>query len=83
MVNNQLYPVVSDQLGYEGGRSGTLKKIALGAAAGGIIDGSSGAGKGAGIGAGVAVLTKGQQIHIPAGSILEFRTQQPITIQNR
>jgi hypothetical protein len=81
MINNQLFPLVTDQLGYEGERSGTLKKVALGAATGGVIDGSEGAGKGAAVGAGVAVLTKGRQIEIPAGAILEFRTVQPLTVQ--
>jgi hypothetical protein len=83
MVNNQMYPLVSDQLGYEGERSGTLKKIAVGAIGGGVIDGSDGAEKGAAVGAGVAVLTKGKQIEIPAQSILEFRTLQPAIIQGR
>ena len=81
MVDNQMYPLVSDQIGYEGERSGTLKKIAVGAASGGVINGSDGAKKGAAVGAGVAVLTKGKQIEIPAESILEFRTLHPGTIQ--
>jgi hypothetical protein len=83
MVNNQRYPLVSDQFGYEGERAGTLKKIVVGAAGGGVIGGSDGAEKGAAVGAGVAMLTKGRQIEIPAQSILEFRTLQPVTIQVR
>jgi hypothetical protein len=31
MLNDVLHPVVIDQLGYEGGRSGVLKKIVAGA----------------------------------------------------
>ncbi len=81
MINNQLYPIVTDQLGYEGESSGTLKKLALGAATGGVIDGSSGAKTGLAVGAGVAVITKGKQIQISASSILEFRMVQPLTVQ--
>jgi hypothetical protein len=83
MINNQLYPLVSEQLGYEGERSGTLRKIAVGTAAGAVIDGGDGAGTGAAVGAGAAVLTKGRQIEIPSGAILEFRTTQPVTINRR
>jgi hypothetical protein len=80
MIGGQLYPLVTEQIGYEGQRSGTLKKIALGAATGGVIDGSDGAGKGAAVGAGVAVLTKGKQIEIPAKSLIEFRITQALQI---
>ena len=81
MIGGQLYPLVTDQIGYEGERSGTLKKIALGAATGGVIDGSDGAKTGAAVGAGVAVMTKGKQIEVPAKSILEFTITQPLQIR--
>ena len=80
MIGGQLYPLVTEQIGHEGQRSGTLKKIALGAATGGVIDGSDGAGKGAAVGAGVAVLTKGKQISIPEKSLMEFRITQTLQI---
>jgi hypothetical protein len=80
MINDQLFPIVTDQIGYEGERSGALKKVAAGAAVGGIADGSDGARTGAAVGAGAAVLSKGNQIEIPAGSILEFKTTQPLTV---
>jgi hypothetical protein len=81
MVNNQLVPIVTRTLDFSGERSGTLKKVAAGAAVGGMIDGGDGAGKGAAVGAGVAVLTGGKQIQIPAGTILEFRLSQPLTLR--
>ena len=81
MIAGQLYPLVTEQIGYQGERSGTLKKIALGAATGGVIDGSDGAGTGAAVGAGVAVMTKGKQIEIPAKSLIEFRITQPTQIK--
>lgn len=80
MIGLQLFPVVTEQIGYKGQRSGTLKKIALGAATGGVIDGSDGAGTGAAVEAGVAVMTKGKQISIPAKTLIEFRTTQILNI---
>ena len=80
MIGGQLFPVVTEQIGYQGQRSGTLKKIVLGAATGGAIDGSDGAGTGAKVGAGVAVMTKGKQISIPAKALIEFRITQSIQI---
>ena len=81
MIDGQLFPIITDQIGYEGERSGTLKKIALGAATGGVIDGKDGARTGAAVGAGAAVITKGKQIEIPAESILGFRITQSFSIQ--
>jgi hypothetical protein len=81
MVNNQLVPIMTRTLDFDGERQGTLKKVAAGAAVGGMIDGSDGAGKGAAVGVGAAMLTKGKQIQIPPGTILEFRLSQPLTVQ--
>ena len=78
MIKGQLQPIVSDQLGYEGDRSGTLKKLGAGAAIGAI---AGDAGKGAAVGGGLAVLTKGKQIQIPAGTLLEFRLAQPLSVK--
>lgn len=80
MIGGQMYPIVTDQIGYKGEKSGTLKKIALGAAAGAAIDGSDGTGTGAKVGLGAAVLTKGKQISIPAKSLIAFRTTQPLQV---
>jgi len=80
-IRGQLQPIVTDQMGYEGDRSGTLKKVGAAAGVGAIIDGGSGAKKGALVGGGLAVLTKGKQIQIPAGTLLEFRFQQPLTVK--
>ena len=50
----------------------TLQR-ALGAAAiGGLIKGKKGARRGAKVGAGVSILSGGEQISIPAGTLLEF-----------
>ena len=80
-INNQLRPIVSDQIAYEGQRSGTLKKVGAGAAIGAIADGGDGARVGTAVGLGAAVLTKGKQIQFAAGTLMEFRTLQPLSIQ--
>jgi len=80
MIGGQMFPLVTEQLEYEGQRSGTLKKVAKGAAVGGLIDGGDGAGKGAGVGVAMAVMTKGNQISIPAKSLIEFRITQALKV---
>ncbi len=77
MIKGQLQPIVSEQLGWEGDRSGTVKKVGAGAAVGAL---AGDAGKGAAVGGALAVLTKGKQIQIPAGTLLEFRLAQPLSV---
>lgn len=79
-IGGQLYPIVTDQVRYDGERSGTLKKIAVGAAAGSAIDGKEGAKTGAAVGAAAAVLTPGNQISVPARSLIAFRMTQPLQV---
>jgi hypothetical protein len=58
----------------------TSAKRTVGAAAiGGLIGGSSGAKTGAKVGAGASILTSGNQINIPSGTMLEFRFQADFT----
>jgi hypothetical protein len=59
------------------GRDSTGKVI-RGAALGGLIDGGHGAETGAKVGVGLAILTKGNQVVIPAGSYLEFQLRTPL-----
>jgi hypothetical protein len=55
---------------------------ALGAIIGGIAGGGAGAAIGAGVGAGagtvVQLSTHGEKIRIPAETLLEFKTEQPV-----
>ncbi|MFV2058266.1 MAG: hypothetical protein ACC707_17510 [Thiohalomonadales bacterium] len=57
---------------------GTVKKTARAAALGGLIDGSKGAKTGAKVGLGAAILTPGQQVVIPAGTLLDFQLTQAL-----
>lgn len=66
----------------------TAKKVGGGAAAGALIGAIVGGGKGAAIGAGVGagagtavqVMTRGEQVHVPSETLLEFSLDQPFTV---
>jgi hypothetical protein len=59
----------------------TARRTARGAAVGGLVGGSSGARTGAAVGAGVSILTSGNSIHIPAGTLVETSLRSPLVIQ--
>jgi hypothetical protein len=90
VINGQDYPVVSSDYSLKGKGRGanTAQKVGGGAIAGAIIGAIAGGGKGAAIGAGagsaagagVQVFTRGQQVKVPSETLLEFRLQQPVTI---
>jgi hypothetical protein len=92
VINGQDYPVVSSDYSLKGKGRGanTAEKVGGGAALGAIIGAIAGGGKGAAIGAGagsaagagVQVFTRGQQVKVPSETLLEFRLQQPVTINN-
>ncbi len=79
MVNNQMRPVVTSSVkAVTDNTAGSTARRTLGAAAiGALIDGKSGAKTGAAVGAGASILTQGESISIPAGTLLEFRLGQP------
>jgi hypothetical protein len=84
------YNVQTDQYSKKGSSRGknTAEKVGAGAAIGGIIGAIAGGGKGAaigaaagaGVGGGVQAATKGQQIKLPAETVLNFTLQQPVTV---
>lgn len=90
VVGGTAYPLLSDDYSVAGKSEtkNTAKKTlggaGLGAAIGAIAGGGSGAAKGAAagtaVGLGASVMTKGQQVSIPAGTLLEFRLQQPASL---
>ena len=90
VVAGTAYALLSDDYSVAGQSETkkTAKKAAggvgLGAAIGAISGGGSGAAKGAAtggiVGIGMSAITKGEQVSIPAGTLLEFRLQQPASL---
>lgn len=82
MLNDQLHPIVTGELSArtQNEAGNTLRRTARGAAIGAMFDGGSGARTGAAIGASVSLVTRGQQINIPSGTILETSLTVPLTV---
>jgi hypothetical protein len=96
VVNGQTYALTTGdyELSGKSRTSNTAKKVGGGAAVGALIGAVVGGGKGAAVGAGVGagagtavqVATKGDQVHVPSETLLEFALDQPVTLpisQNR
>jgi len=91
LINNRLQPVMSGDYEVSGSSRGanTAKKVGVGALAGTVIGAIAGGGKGAAIGAGVGagagaavqIATKGEQVHVPSETLLDFRIAQPFSVQ--
>ena len=90
VINGQTVAVSSGDYALSGKSRGanTAKKVGGGAAAGAVIGAIVGGGKGAAIGAGVGagagtavqIMTKGQQVHVPSETLLEFTLDQSFTV---
>lgn len=90
LINNRLQPIMTGDYDVSGKSRGsdTAKKVGVGAIAGTIIGAIAGGGQGAAIGAGVGagagaavqVVTKGDQVHVPSETLLDFRIEQPFTV---
>lgn len=90
VVNGQTTPLFTGDYSVAGkSRSVTsAQRIGGGAAVGAVIGAIAGGGKGAAIGAGVGagagtavqVMTKGEQVHVPSETLLEFVLQQDVRI---
>lgn len=77
-INGQLVPIVTSQAGAEGGPQGTVAKVGAGA----LIGAAAGdAAAGAAVGGAVALLSPGNQIVVPPGTLVEFRLTQPVTVR--
>jgi hypothetical protein len=93
LINNRLQPVMSGDYEVSGSSRGgnTAKKVGVGAIAGTVIGAIAGGGKGAAIGAGVGagagaavqVMTKGEQVHVPSETLLDFRIDQSFNVEVR
>ena len=91
LINGVAHPIITGDYQTAGNSrtSDSAKKVGGGAALGAIIGAIAGGGKGAAIGAGVGagagtavqVLTHGEQVRVPSETLLEFRLEQPLTLQ--
>jgi hypothetical protein len=83
MINGKIYSITTTSLEAEGSSSAaqTVGRTARGAAIGGLIGGRSGVRTGASIGAGAAILTRGDSINIPAGTLVQTTLAAPLTVQ--
>jgi hypothetical protein len=77
-INNQMIPIVTDEVGAETAPGGTAKKVGAGA----LIGAAAGdAGAGAAVGGAVALLSaRGNHLQIPAATLVEVSLKQPLTI---
>ncbi|HEG43442.1 MAG TPA: hypothetical protein ENH94_05280 [Phycisphaerales bacterium] len=80
MIDEKPYPVVTSSIKVVGKKTGkqTVKNVGVAAGIGALVRGSKGAKRGAALGIGVSVLTEGEQVNIPAGTLLEFRLASPL-----
>jgi hypothetical protein len=76
-IDNQEVAIATDDVGAEGGRAGTARKVGAGA----LVGAAAGdAGAGAAVGAALALLGPGGQIQIPAGTLVEVSLKQSFTV---
>jgi hypothetical protein len=83
MIDNRLFQISTTGLQAQTGNTAgqTVGRTARAAAVGGLIGGSSGARTGAKVGAGASILTSGNTINIPSGTLVEATLRAPLSIQ--
>jgi hypothetical protein len=81
-INGVLFPIQSQSVQAVGQGSGrdTARKVGAAALIGGAFGGGSGAAKGAAIGGAAAILTRGKNIKIPSGTMLELSLAAPARV---
>ncbi len=89
-ANGRTYPLLTSDYTEAGASRGKRTAATVGgvSALGAIVGAIAGGGKGAAIGAatgaavgaGATVLTKGQTLHVPVETLLDFKLQRPLTI---
>lgn len=81
MVKNQLVPILTTGVKAvtESTTKATAGRTARLAAVGGLANGSKGAKNAAKVGLGVSLLTSGNSINIPSGTLLEFQLAAPLS----
>lgn len=87
VINDKLYPIVTSDYELRGEKSAgkrtaltTIGGAALGAIVGGKGDRAEGAAVGAGVGLAASAIGKGEQIQVPAGTLVEYRLAQPFSM---
>ncbi len=80
-IDDQLQPIITGEYEVRGRSQGTAKNTVIGGVLGALIDGKDGAEKGAAAGFGYSLLSKGKQVAIPSGTLIQFRLEQPMTVQ--
>jgi len=87
IVNGTAFPLLTGEYSVQGSNAlgGTARRGLAGAGLGAAIGAIGGnAGRGAAIGGvaggGSSLITRGEQIHIPSETLLEFRLQQPASL---
>lgn len=82
MIDDQLFPIATQGLAAQTGGEGkkTAGRTARSAAIGGLIGGSSGAKTGAKVGLGASILTGGESLNVPAGTLLETTLRVPLDL---
>jgi len=82
MIDDQLFPIATEGLAAQSAGQGgkTAGRTARAAAIGGLMSGSSGAKTGAKVGLGASILTSGDSINIPAGTLLETALRVQLNI---
>ena len=86
MIDDALHPLVTGEYELAGKKSSgkrtaltALEGAALGSLIGGKGDRWEGAAIGAGVGVGVAAITRGEQIQVPSGTLIQFRLAAPFS----
>lgn len=81
-VDGMLFPIKSQGVQAVGEGSGrdTGRKVAAGALVGAAFGGGKGAAKGAAIGGAAAMLTRGKQVKVPSGTVLELVLAGPARV---
>jgi hypothetical protein len=81
-IGGVLFPIQSQGVKAVGQGSGgdTARKVAAGALIGGALGGGDGAAKGAAVGGAAAILTRGKEVKIPSGTILELTLAAPVKV---
>lgn len=83
MLNNKMIPIQTSGVKAvtEDTAKSTVGRTARLAAVGGLANGSKGAKNAAKVGVGVSILSSGNSINIPAGTLLEFQLAMPLKVQ--